>query len=326
MNSIDAILEYIHESNDFVVTSHVNPDGDNIGSTLSMYHLLKKHNKNVYYVMNDKIPLNLEFLVENINIINSNQFKELNISKYNVITLDCGDSHRICIDEDVKNNCVKLINIDHHDSNTFYGDLNYIIKEGSSTSELVYNLIIRDEEICSHEIIDEDIATGLYTGLITDTGRLTYSNTHASSFEMAKQLLVRGAKIQKVIEKVFSSNSLNYYKLLGEALSTLQVTNTKVATMIVTQDMMKRNDIQFKDVDGLVEYVRDIKDVEIGILLKEKSPNEIKVSFRAKSYADVSRVSKAFDGGGHIKAAGCVIHDSIENARTRVLEEALKEV
>ena len=85
MNSIDAILKYIHGSDDFVVTSHVNPDGDNIGSTLSIYYFLKQINKNVYYVMNDEMPLNMQFLIENINIINSSQFKELNIKKYNII-------------------------------------------------------------------------------------------------------------------------------------------------------------------------------------------------------------------------------------------------
>ena len=326
MNNIDTIIKYIHESNDFVVTSHVNPDGDNIGSTLSIYYFLKKINKRVYYVMNDSMPLNMQFLIENINIINSSKFKELNIKDYNLITLDCGDKNRICIDDDIKDNCIKLINIDHHASNDFYGNLNYVVAEASSTCELVYNLLVRNEEINNFKLIDEDIATALYTGLMTDTGKLTYSNTHASSFDMAKQLLISGADTQKVVQNVFGSNPFKFYKLLGESLNTLEIINTKVAIMMVTEDMLERYNIDFKDIDGIVPYARDIENVEIGILLKEKSNNEIKVSLRSKSFADVSRVAKAFGGGGHIRAAGCTINDSIENAKKKILEEALKEI
>lgn len=326
MNNLDNIIKYIHGSNDFVVTSHVNPDGDNIGSTLSVYYFLKKINKNVYYVMNDEMPLNMRFLIEEIDIINSSEFKELNIENYTLITLDCGDKNRICVDDDIKNNCINLINIDHHGSNDFYGDLNYVLAEASSTCELVYNLLVRNEEINNFKSIDKNIATALYTGLMTDTGKLTYSNTHASSFDMAKQLLICGADTQKVVQNVFGSNPFNFYKLLGESLNTLEIINTKVAIMMVTEDMLKKYNIDFKDIDGIVPYARDIENVEIGILLKEKSNNEIKVSLRSKAYADVSRVAKSFGGGGHIRAAGCTINDSIENAKTKILEEALKEI
>lgn len=326
MNSIDTILKYIHGSDDFVVTSHVNPDGDNVGSTLSIYYFLKNLNKKVYYVMDDSMPINMQFLIKDINIINSNEFRELNIKNYNLITLDCGDKNRICIDDEIKNNCAKLINIDHHGSNDFYGDLNYVVAEASSTCELVYDILIRNEEINKVETIDKNIATALYTGLITDTGKLTYSNTHASSFDMAKNLLLIGADTQKVVQNVFGSNPFNFYKLLGEALNTLEIFNTKVAIMMVTQEMLQKYNIDFKDIDGIVPYARDIENVEIGILLKEKGNNEIKVSLRSKAYADVSKIAKVFAGGGHMRASGCTINDNIENAKSKVLEEALKEI
>ena len=326
MNSIDTILKYIHGSDDFVVTSHVNPDGDNVGSTLSIYYFLKNLNKKVYYVMDDSMPINMQFLIKDINIINSNEFRELNIKNYNLITLDCGDKNRICIDDEIKNNCTKLINIDHHGSNDFYGDLNYVVAEASSTCELVYDILIRNEEINKVETIDKNIATALYTGLITDTGKLTYSNTHASSFDMAKNLLLIGADTQKVVQNVFGSNPFNFYKLLGEALNTLEIFNTKVAIMMVTQEMLQKYNIDFKDIDGIVPYARDIENVEIGILLKEKGNNEIKVSLRSKAYADVSKIAKVFAGGGHMRASGCTINDNIENAKSKVLEEALKEI
>ena len=326
MNSIDTILKYMHESNDFVVTSHVNPDGDNIGSTLSIYYFLKQLNKNVYYVMNDDMPLNMAFLTKNVNIINSNEFKEMNIKEYNLIALDCGDKNRICVDDDILENSMKIINIDHHSSNDFYGDLNYVLAEESSTCELVYNLLIRNEEMNKVKSIDKDIATALYTGLMTDTGKLTYSNTHPNSFDMAKNLMVLGADTQGVIQNVFGSNPFNFYKLLGESLNTLEVINTKIAVMVVTEDMLRKYNVDFKDIDGIVPYARDIENVEIGILLKEKGNNEIKVSFRSKYYANVSKIAKVFGGGGHIRAAGCTINDNMDNAKKLVIEEALKEI
>lgn len=326
MSNINIIIDYIQRSNDFIVTSHVNPDGDNIGSTLSMYYFLKNINKNVYYVLDDSIPLNLQFLVEDVNIIKSHEFKELNLQNYNLIALDCGDINRICLDNEIRDNCKKLICIDHHASNDFYGDFNYVVAEASSTSELVYNLLMRYNEISNSNIIDKKSATALYTGLMTDTGKFTYSNTNPSSFDMAKNLLTIGADTQIAVQHVFGSNSFNFYKLLGEALNTLEIINTKIATMSVTGDMMKRNNIDFKDIDAVTPYARDIENVEIGILLKEKEQNEIKVSLRSKAYADVSKIAKLFGGGGHIRAAGCTIYDSIENAKQKLIEEALKEI
>ncbi len=326
MNNIDNIINYLNGSNDFIVTSHINPDGDNIGSTLSMYYFLKNLNKRVYYVLDDSAPLNLQFLVNDINRISSQEFKEMNINDYNLITLDCGDKNRICLDNNIMSNCNKLINIDHHDSNDLYGDYYYVVKDASSTCELVYNLLKRNEEITKVKTIDEKIATCLYTGLMTDTGKLTYSNTQASSFDMAKNLLLAGADTQLVVQSVFGSNPFNFYKLLGEALNSLEITNIKIATMCVTQDMLKRTGVDFKDTDGVTPYARDIENVEIGILLKEKGNNEIKVSLRSKSYADVSKIAKVFGGGGHIRAAGCTIYDTIENAKEKIIQEALKEI
>ena len=325
-NNINIILDYIMRSNDFIVTSHVNPDGDNIGSTLSMYYFLNKINKKVYYVLDDSIPLNIQFLVKDINIISSQEFKELNIKKYNLITLDCGDKNRICIDDEIIDNCEKLICIDHHASNDSYGSYNYVVPEASSTCELVYNLLMRYNEINDTNIIDKNMATSLYTGLMTDTGKFSYSNTQPSSFDMAKNLLIMGAEMEVAVQNVFGSNPFNFYKLLGEALNTLEITNTKIATMSVTQDMMERNSVDFKDIDGVTPYARDIENVEIGILLKQKGENEIKVSLRSKSYADVSKIAATFGGGGHIRAAGCTIKDTIENAKKKLLEEALKEI
>lgn len=323
MNNIDNIIDYINGSNYFVVTSHISPDGDNIGSTLSMYYALNKLGKNVFYVLDDNPPLNLRFLLKDINILRSEEFK---LEDYSIIALDCGDKKRICLSDEIINNSKKLICIDHHASNDHYGDFNYIDIDASSTCELVYNFLKRFSEVNNLNIIDEKIATCLYTGLVTDTGNFAYANTHPSSFEMAKDLLLTGAKKEEIIQNVFQSNPYNYYKLLGEALNTLEIVDNKVSSIMITKEMLKRNVISFNDVDGITSYTRDIEGVEVGILLKEKKENEVKVSLRSKNYVNVSKIAKTFNGGGHIRAAGCTIYDSIENAKEKVLKEVLKSI
>lgn len=323
IDNIENIIDYINRSNDFIVTSHISPDGDNIGSTLSMYNSLKKLKKNVYYVLDDTPPKNLEFLLKDVNILKSNEF---NIDKFNIISLDCGDRKRICLSDEIKDKAQKIICIDHHASNDKYGDLNYIDTNASSTCELVYNVLVAYNKKYNIDLIDENIATFLYTGLVTDTGNFMYSNTHPTSFDMAKNLLLKGAKKENIIQNIFQSNSANYYKLLGEALNTLDIINNKVACISITKEMLKRNIISFNDVDGITSYTRDIEGVEVGILLKEKKDNEIKVSLRSKSYVDVSKIAQSFGGGGHIKAAGCTIYDSIENAKKKIIESVLKTI
>ena len=127
-------------------------------------------------------------------------------------------------------------------------------------------------------------------------------------------------------QNVFQSNPYNYYKLLGEALNTLEIVDNKVSSIMITKEMLKRNVISFNDVDGITSYTRDIEGVEVGILLKEKKENEVKVSLRSKNYVNVSEIAKTFNGGGHIRAAGCTIYDSIENAKEKVLKEVLKSI
>jgi len=323
-NNIESIIKYLKGSNDdFIVTSHISPDGDNIGSTLSMYYALNKLGKNVYYVLDDNPPQNLKFLVKDIKILKS---EEINLNNYNIVALDCGDKNRICVSKELIDNAKSIICIDHHASNDYYGDFNYIDTEASSTCELVYNLLVEYEKVENKNIIDENIATCLYTGLVTDTGNFVYSNTHPSSFEMAKELLLKGAKKDTIIQKVFQSNPYNYYKLLGEALNTLDIVDGKIASIMINKDMLKRNVISFNDVDGITPYTRDIEGIEVGILLKEKKENEVKVSLRSKSYIDVSKIAQSFGGGGHIRAAGCTIYSSIEDAKKQIVDAVVKVV
>ena len=322
---IKNIIETINEGNNFIVTSHYSPDGDNIGSTLGMYYALKSLGKNVLYVLDDTTPLNLNFLVKDVNILKSQEL-DVNLSDFILITLDCGDKGRICVSDEIIESTKTLICIDHHASNDSFGDLNYINPKESSTCELVYNLLKEYSKFLGKQLITEQIATCLYTGLVTDTGNFCYSSANPSSFLMAHDLISIGANRDFIIQNVFQSNPYNFYKLLGEALNTLDIINGKVASIKLTSEMLERNGVSFNDSDGVTSYTRDIEGVEVGLLFKDKSKNEIKESFRSKNYVNVGYIAATFGGGGHVRASGCTIKDTIENAKKMVIDEVLKHI
>lgn len=320
---IDKILEYIQSNYDkFLVSSHVSPDGDNIGSSLSIYSFLKKLGKDVVYVLDDEYPKNLSFLYdENIKMTSKDIDQK---EKYTVIALDAGDYSRICVDDKILENAKGIICIDHHITNGDYGFLKYVDTEESSTCELVYNIIMRYECITDNKIIDENIATYLYTGLITDTGNFQYSNTRESSFIMAAELMSRGAKKNLIVEKLFQNNSVNFYKLLGEALNGLEIIQSQICIIAVAKESMDKYEVEYGDIDAITPYTRDIEGVELGIFVKEKEIGEIKVSFRSKNYVDCSKLASEFSGGGHKRAAGCTIKDlDVELAKKMLIDKAI---
>ena len=320
---IDNILEYIQSNDDkFLVSSHVSPDGDNIGSSLSIYRFLNKLGKDVVYVLDDDYPQNLMFLYnENIKMT-SKDIREKD--GYTIIALDAGDYSRICVDSEILQRAKGIICIDHHIINGDYGFLKYVDTAESSTCELVYNIIMRYEHNTNKKIIDEEIASYLYTGLVTDTGNFQYSNTKESSFIMAAELMSRGAKKNLIIEKLFQNNSVNFYKLLGEALNSLEIIDSKICVISVAKEAMDKYEVEYGDIDAITPYTRDIEGVELGIFVKEKEIGEIKVSFRSKNYIDCSKLASEFSGGGHKRAAGCTIKDlDVELAKKMLIEKAI---
>lgn len=324
LDEIDKIIDYILRNDRFIVTSHINPDGDNIGSSIAIYEFIAGLGKDVKYVLDDDYPTNLKFLLdEKI----KNKSSDILDRGQTIIALDSGDYSRICIDNDILEKATEIICIDHHMTNGEYSNYKYIDTKASSTCELVYNLIKRYEERFEKMIISEKIATSLYTGLITDTGNFQYSNTEVSSFIMAADLMTRNADKNKVIQNIFQSNTLKFYKILGESLSKMEVIDEKISIIIVTNEMLLKNQVAYDDIDAITPYSRDIEGVELGIFIKEKSVGEIKVSLRSKNYVDCTKIAKAFGGGGHIRASGCTITDvSVDEAREMLIAESKKHI
>ena len=312
---MNQIIDVINSSKTFIITSHVAPDGDNVGSSLALTWFLRAMGKESYYVLNDSFPQNLAFLYGNEKILESSELsKQILSSEYTLIALDCGDINRLAIGKDIINTASSLINIDHHQSNNRFGDYNYVVTDASSTSELVYNLVSKIDS----NLISPKIAQALYTGLVTDTGRFQYDNASISAFLMAADLLSKGADKQEVTRNIYQSDSYDYVRLSAETVSTLEKEGI-FSFMILETKMLEKYGVSYEDTEDLVNYTVNLDGVELGILFKERGPKQVKVSFRSKQFINVNEIASKFDGGGHMRAAGCTINNSLQEAVAMVL-------
>ncbi len=296
--------EKIKKSDNIVLIAHINPDGDALGSSLSLYPILKKMGKRVsVFNVTKPLPAYLDFLPNFEKIVNKLP-KKIDL----MISFDCGSFDRLGIEEKPS----FLINIDHHISNTKYGDINIIDANAASSSQVVYNML----KINNIEI-DKDSALCIYTALVTDTGSFQYESVTDRVFEMAADLVKCGVKPDFVAKMLFQRDRLSRLRLLAKAYDTIELCcEGKVAFVEVTKEMMEITGAIKDDTDTIVNSVRAIASVEVACMLREDDEG-IKISLRSKNYADVSKVAVRYGGGGHIRAAGATIKDEFDFSKVK---------
>ncbi len=284
--------------------AHINPDGDNVGSTMALYYLLKSLGKEVVPYNPDKIPKSFKFLK------NIDQYKH-NIDKneeFDVgIVVDNSDIERIG-KEWPADRIKTVIQIDHHVKAKVFGNIVYIDEHAVAVGEILYFII--------REILPEltfDIAQALYLSILTDSGSFRYSNTTPRTFYVAQKLLEAGAKVYDINIEVYEKVEFEKIALLKETLSTIQFNKDKnFAIMYLTMEMFKKYNANKDTSEGFVNYGRIIDGVEVSCLLKEIDKNKYKVSLRSKKF-DISRIAiEYFSGGGHKNAAGGKIEGNLE--------------
>lgn len=320
IRSIKDAIELINKYNNIFICSHIQPDGDSLGSALALAMAIKKLKKevNVNIIKVDNIPSDFYFL-PNIDMIKE-QDMDQEVELF--ISLDSSDRERLGIGAEFLSKAKLVINIDHHVTNENFGDINIVLPSSGSTCEIVYKFI-RHMDI----VIDKDIATCLYTGINTDTGRFMYSNTTYETHMIIAELIKTGIDINDININIYQNRTIERTKLFLEALNQLELyAEGKVGIVVVTQDMLDKTDASMEDSEGIVSFVRDINTIEVACLLKEISENEVKVSLRSKKYVDVAKISTKFSGGGHIRAAGCTINKEIEVAKEMILKEILTNI
>lgn len=307
---LDQVLKEISQRQRFVLTSHARPDGDAIGSTLACAEILRQMGKHAEIVLHDGVPRVYQHLPFAQSVA---QAESVHGSFDAAILLECDSLQRSRVEGLDK---YFLINIDHHKSGRNFAHLNWIDPRAVATGELVYRFARK-----AGVRISPEIATCLYTAVLTDTGAFMFEGTNEHTFELARELALAGADPASSARHIYFGHSTAKMRLLGAALSALQ-REGPLAWIWVTQEQMERVGAKEEDCEGLVNYALSIGDVEVAVFFRELPDGRFRVSLRSKGRLDVAPIAEQFGGGGHACASGCSVdgplHAAVENVLGKV--------
>ncbi|MBI4435957.1 MAG: bifunctional oligoribonuclease/PAP phosphatase NrnA [Candidatus Omnitrophica bacterium] len=315
MQSKAKIIETIRRHKRFLISSHINPEGDSLGSALALRGLLVKLGKKVEVVWDGPVPPAYRFLPGTSVIKRKPSF-----SYDTAFIVDCPTLSRIGRTQQFIDKRKPLCAIDHHISNERFGTVNWVDPEAAAVGEMVY-FLFKMFKVKP----DRNDATNLYASIVGDTGSFRYSNTTPKIHRVAAELIALGVSPAVISNALYESTSLHSRRLLALALGTLKVDRGgKMAWIKVTQKMFSKCQATSQDSEGFVDYPRSLKGVQAAVLLREEEGGGVKVSFRSKSGFDVNRIARRFGGGGHRAASGCFIRETLPKAEAMVLQEIRK--
>jgi bifunctional oligoribonuclease and PAP phosphatase NrnA len=302
------VLHQIERRNRFVLTSHARPDGDAIGSALACCQVLRAMGKQADVVLHDGVPRIYRALPFADQVLQANRV----VGNYEAaIILECDSIHRTRL-EGLEDRY--LISIDHHVSGRPFAHVNWIDPHAVATGEMVFRLAREAGTPFSPEI-----ATCLYTALMTDTGSFMFQGTNERTFALARELVLAGADPSHCARSIYFAHSVAKMRLLGEALRNLNI-DGRIGWTWVTQEQMERCGAKEEDCEGLVNYVLSIGEIEAAAFFRELPGGRFRVSLRSKGKLDVARVAEGFGGGGHECASGCSVDGPQPHAVRQVLE------
>ena len=314
--TIDNIKEEIQKAEDIVILTHENPDGDAVGSALAMYLTLKKLNKEVDVIIPEYSNV-FSFLPGADQIKKKGKEEAYDLA----IAVDATGIGRLNGFAKYFEDAKVKIQIDHHQVNEMFGDYNFVNPASPACAQ---NLIFIIEQLGVE--IDKEIGTCLLTGIITDTGGFKYEGVSAETFEFTSWLLAKGVNVSDVYKKVLQMKTRANFELRKLIMDRMEfLCDNKITFTYITLEDKKKANAMPGDDEGLVEIGRDIEGVEVSILLREKE-NGYKASLRSNNYMNVSDICVTFNGGGHIRAAGCDIQGTLEQAKERILDEVKKHI
>jgi bifunctional oligoribonuclease and PAP phosphatase NrnA len=309
-HNIQAVLHAVERGQRFLVSAHARPDGDAVGSILACSMILEQLGKQVEMVSCDRVPLIYRFLPCSSVI---RQVSRVEGDYDAVILLECDGVERSRL-RGLDGRF--LINIDHHVSGRTFANINWIDTEACAVAEMIYQLAI-----AAGVRITPEMATCLYTAVLTDTGSFCYDGTDAHTFDLAAELVRHGARSATIAKDVYFSHPTSKMMLLGAALSNLR-REGRMAWMWVTHDDMMRTNAAEEDCEGLVNYAIAIAGVDVAIFLRELSNHRVRLSLRSKGDVNVARIAERFGGGGHQHASGCTLDGPLPDATEMILDLA----
>jgi bifunctional oligoribonuclease and PAP phosphatase NrnA len=313
------ILDTIREAKTICVVGHIRPDGDCIGSQLGLTLALRAAGKEAVCWNQDPVPEKYRFLDPGKDVAKPKAGAAFDL----VIATDCASYERLGTVTDFIQQRKTLINIDHHESNTRYGDLNWISPREPSTGELIYRLLK-----LARWPITKPIADCLFTAISTDTGSFQYATTRPGTFHAGAELVTRGANLARICNEVYQSFPLSRAKLLKLLYNKFKLThNDRIAYFWLKQVDLSRTGSDSTDTEGLIDHIRAIEPVVVACVFEEIEPELTRVSFRSKNKnVNVSDIASQFGGGGHPAAAGARIAGRPMSIQRRVIAAIKKAI
>ncbi len=312
---LEEIIERIKEHRRFAISTHISPEGDAVGSALALRLILRRLGKEALVVMQDPVPYNLTFLkgAEGIKPPTDPALEQLAPELWFIV--DCANLDRVGegVRRLIEDSGKPIVNIDHHLHNPEFGELNYV-RQTAATAQLIWELAKR------LHVLDPEITTCLYAGIVADTSAFRNDNTDAQVLREAAELLDHGARAREVAVNLFERRTLGETRLLGYALL-----NAKLADGIFwisfPLEIFAELGAAPHETEPVVNELRKLDGVEVAVLFKELENNKVKLSLRSKGRLDVSAVARRFGGGGHEKAAGALIPGELKQVEEVVLAE-----
>lgn len=303
------LIDFIRDFDNFLITTHISPDADGLGSANALSMLLKVLGKKTTLLIKDTLPKQYLFLPE---ISNFKSLKDHNKSE-NLILVDCNNISRTGLDDIIKpTDFHKIAVIDHHEISNSFGDIPWIASESPATGMMIYYLIKN-----LGVKLTPAMAINLYAAVAFDTGNFRYENTTPDVFRVVADLAEAGARPHAIYSSLFEKWSINRLKLLLSVLSTIELEDG-FAMAVVTKDMLKQAASNEDDSESFVSFPRILDGIKVSLLIIEIDNNYFRVSLRAKGTIDVSMIAKEFGGGGHKNAAGFRIRADLQTLKTRL--------
>ncbi len=304
------IKNTIRKGKKFLITTHIDPDGDAVGSVFSLYWVLKEFGKDAEVYLRDNVPYRYEFLpgpADLLRVLPENSFDA-------VFVLDCGNLFRIGDGFERVKKIGTIISIDHHETNEAFGDINVVEREASSTAEILYRLYKSMRINFSH-----DVAINVYTAVFTDTGSLRYENSSPQAFMICEKMVEAGVRPAYVAQRVYESHPKERFLLLGEVFRTLKTFDgNRIVMAHVTDEMFRRTKTTSEHTDGFSEELRKMRGVEVSVFMRQTGEKRYKISMRSKGTVDVSAICGLFGGGGHRNASGCTVDGNIDEVEDKI--------
>ncbi len=311
------VLKFIKENDDFLLSAHINADGDAIASVIATGLLLKSLGKTFFMVFHDQeLDQRFDYLPSIDKIIH---YKEnLSLPVQSAIILDVPGLKRLGDVANLLPEKNKTVKIDHHPEEDDFAAINMAFEKASSTTQLIYEII----ELAGIEI-DRELARAVYTGIVYDTGRFSFSNTTARDMYICGKMIDYGVEPSDITNRIFFENSFDALRTIGAGLATMEShLDGAVIVIYLDYEAMSRN--HQGEIEELANYSVAIRGGKLGLFVREFKPGFHKISFRSKGNIDVNEIAKVFNGGGHTRAAGCRIEGGKDEVINKVLAEIKK--